>query len=81
MLLPGAAAGAHGHVMAPGCVPPLRLSVPTDQMLKYQRMQETAWTFENSSFFFVPYKILRKKYVLKHLYGGENLYCTKKKDI
>lgn len=52
MLLPGTAAGAYGHIMAPGCVPLLRLSVRTAQMLKYQRLQETAWTFQYSFFLF-----------------------------
>lgn len=62
MLLPGTAAGALGHIMAPGCVPPLRLSVRTAQTLKYQRLQETAWTL--LFVFFAPYKTQKEKCIM-----------------
>lgn len=82
MLLPGTATGAHGHNMAPGCVPLLRFSVRIAPALKYQRLQETAWTFQ--LFFLAPYqKDTEKKCinVLKtsNLYGGERPLLYKKR--
>lgn len=58
MLLPGTATGAHGHKMAPGCEALFRLSVCTARMLKYQRLQETAWTFQHSFSFFSFFLLL-----------------------